>query len=154
MIHQRLIALFFFPLLFLGLSETCPTEEDGPSIDETLQFNGTANTKTTSTLTTDDPSEGYTAEVEITSNDAIDASDVRAFIIIDCQFSEDHFQEISLRDAGTTRLTGKSMATGSGCVGVGGPVGGGQNERVTFYVHVDRINRFVQLTVRVNGSLK
>lgn len=147
--YQRLVAVFFFPLLFLVLSETCPPEAEGPKIDDTLEFNGFSNTQDSETITVDDPGQSYRAEVEITSEDAIDTSDVEAYIIIDCSFSEDRFLEIPLRESSLTRLTGRATANGSGCVGVGG-----QNERVTFYVRVIRRNQTIQFSVRVNGRIQ
>ncbi|HMB93891.1 MAG TPA: hypothetical protein VKP65_23780 [Rhodothermales bacterium] len=148
--YQRLVAVFFFPVLFLVLAETCPTEEEeGPSIDDTLQFDGFSNTKDSDPLTVDDPSQSYRAEVEITSEDAIDTSDVDAYIIINCSFSEDRFLEIPLRESGLTRLVGSATANGSGCVGIGG-----QNERVTFYVRVVRRTSTIQFSVRVNGRIQ
>ena len=146
--YPRLYAILFFPVLFLVLAETCPTEEDGESIESNINFttNG-SNVLGSDTITSDRPENSFQAEVVITSNEAIDNSDVRAFILATCRDGGEQYFAIPLNNSSLVVLAGSGSTQASFC---NGPTG--QRGRVTWQVVVERLNRFVTFSVRVNAS--
>ena len=131
----QLQALSILALLFTfgTICDEVTGAEDATLEDEISFTSSGTHLKESQSLTSEDPTSSFSADVTITSTDAIDPGDVQAWIKGQCQFGTQEFFEIPLRENGLTSLRGSSSANGRFCIGPGG-----QRETVTWNVVIQR----------------
>lgn len=140
-------------LLLYAVADTCDElgsdDDDSASIENTLAFTGSSlNSRSSDSVVSDQPEDNFTAQVVITSNDAIEPSDVRAFIEATCRDGGGNNFEITLNQDGLTGLTGRRTVNARFC----NDQQTGQRGQVTYRVVVQRLNRFITFTAVVSAE--
>ncbi len=151
MFCQRLRALLTLGAIFMLLTVCDFADVEGESIENTLEFTGTRvnDLRRSDSITSSTPENSFTATVTITSNDAIEPSDILAWIEASCREGGGENFIITLAQDGLTGLKGSRTVNAAFC----NDAATGQRGRVTYTVVVQRLSPFAfTAVVTASGS--
>jgi hypothetical protein len=149
MLTHRLRALLTLGALFMLLTVCDDLTADSESIDDTLEFTGDRvnDLKRSDSVTSEKPENSFSATVTITSDDALEPSDVQAWIEASCRDGGGDNFLITLQQNGVTGLRGSRTVNARFC----NDATTGQRSQVTYTVVVQRLSPY-PFSVSVSAS--
>lgn len=140
MFYQRLRALLTLSAVFLLLTVCDFVAEEGESINDTLAFTGSRvnDRQRSDSITSSSPENSFTATVTITSDDALEPSDVVAWIEAACRDGGGENFVITLQEDGLQALKGSRTVSAAFC----NDSSTGQRGKVTYTVVVQRLSPY------------